>query len=106
MKKTTKKTTPPTNYQPIEAVYLDTADMATLLSVSKTKLKIWRLGKGRTPPCLIEGAHWISLGSRKTLYHRALMLDFVATYDRHPEAHAAVVAAFLSGLPSSKLFSQ
>lgn len=97
---------PPKNYTPIEAVYLDTADMAATLSISKTKLKIWRLGRGRTPPLLTRGAHWISLGQRKTLYHRELMLDFVATYDRHPEAHAAVVQAFLEGLPSSKLFSQ
>jgi hypothetical protein len=101
------KTTPPTNYQPLEAVYLDTADMAKLLSVSTSTLKVWRLGQGPSkPPLLIEGAHWISLGCRKTLYHRVLMLDFVATHHRHPQAHAAVVEAFLAGLPSSRLFSR
>jgi hypothetical protein len=91
-------TTPPTNDQP---VYLTTADMAKLLSVSATTLKVWRLGKGGTPPRLVEGAHWISLGQRKTLYHRELMIDFAANINR-PEMHKNAVTAFLASLASSK----
>jgi hypothetical protein len=88
----------------IEPAYLTTDDISVLLSVSTATLKKWRLGghKGE-PPVLTEGAHWIAYSSRKVLFNKMLMLDFIAT--RHcPSAHDALVTEFLKGLPSSRLF--
>lgn len=86
----------------ITPVYLDTADTAKLLGVSTHQLKTWRLGNRRgNPPRLTEHIHWISFGGKRTLFHRELMLDFLANLNR-PEMHEAAVMAFLKALPSSK----
>ena len=82
-------------------VFITTKEAARLLSVSPSTLKAWRLGKGQTPPRLIEGAHWVSLGDRKVLFHRELLIDFMANQHR-PEVHQNAVTAYLESLPSSK----
>ena len=82
-------------------IFLTTKEAVTLLGISPTTLKIWRLGKGKTPPRLKQGVHWVSPSARQVLYHRELMLDFLANQHR-PELHQKAVDAYLESLPSSK----
>lgn len=85
-----------------EPTYLTTDQCAAMLGVSVATLKTWRLGKGRRiPPRLVEGAHWANPGGRQVLYHRELMIDFIANSHR-PEMHRKAVVAFLADLPSSR----
>jgi hypothetical protein len=96
-----------TQNAPTEPIYITTAECAAILGVSKEQLKTWRLGgrakRGRKKkaPLLTEGIHWIDYSSRKVLFHRELMLDFVANYNR-PQHHQKAVARFLADLPSSR----
>ncbi len=86
----------------VSPYFISTKEAATLLGVSKTKLKVWRLGKkGEAEPRLIENVHWIPMGERKVLFHRELMIDFVANLNR-PKVHERAVMAYLASLPSSK----
>lgn len=82
-------------------LFLSTKQTAEILGVSPSTLKAWRLGTRKQPPRLVEGAHWVSLGERKVLYHRELMLDFLANQHR-PKVHQKAVTAYLASLPSSK----
>jgi hypothetical protein len=98
--------------EPTEPIYITTAECAAMLGTSKEQLKTWRLGeraknpaRGRKKaPLLTEGVHWIAYSSRKVLFHRELMRDFVANYNR-PQHHQKAVEKFLADLPSSRAVS-
>jgi hypothetical protein len=74
--------------------WVTTAEMSAILGVSKEQLKTWRLGdraknpaRGRKKaPLLTEGVHWVAYSSRKILFHRELMRDFLANIGR-PSLH-------------------
>lgn len=89
----------------VQPEWVSTAEMATILGVSKDTLKTWRLGdrRGRSPK-LMEGTHWVAYSSRKVLFNRELMRDFMANIGR-PKLHEKAVAAYLESLPSSKAVS-
>ncbi len=93
-----------TQNAPTEPIYVTTDQCAAMLGVSADTLKTWRLGKGRIPPRLTQGAHWSNPTGRQVLFHRALMIDFVANSHR-PELHQKAVVAFLADLPSSRAVS-
>ena len=89
--------------------WVTTAEMSAILGVSKEQLKTWRLGdrakRGRKKaPLLTEGVHWIAYSSRKVLFHRELMRDFLANYNS-PQHHQKTVEKFLADLPSSRAVS-
>ena len=49
----------------------------------------------------IEGIHWVRVGSRKTLYNRELILDWIATQN-NAKAHQKAIESYLSQLPSNQ----
>lgn len=71
------------------------------LSISDGTLKTWRLGKGDRAPVLIEGIHWVRIGTRDTRYNLALLHDFVVNRNA-PELHEQAIEHYLSQLPSSQ----
>jgi hypothetical protein len=85
--------------------WVSTAEMATILGVSKDTLKTWRLGdrRGRSPK-LTEGVHWVAYSTRRVLFNRELMRDFMANIG-HPKLHQKAVEAYMESLPSSKAVS-
>lgn len=71
------------------------------LNISAETLKNWRLGRGNTPPLLIEGVHWIRIGTRDTRYNLALLHDFMVNRTA-PELHEHAIEHYLGTLPSSQ----
>ena len=96
-----------TKKAPVSAVpeWVSTAEMATILGVSRDTLKTWRLGdrRGRSPK-LVENVHWVAYSTRRVLFNLALMRDFMANIGR-PKLHQKAIAAYLESLPSSKAVS-
>lgn len=49
----------------------------------------------------IEGIHWVRVGTRKTLYNRDLILDWIANQNS-PKAHQKAIESYLNSLPSNQ----
>jgi len=71
------------------------------LNISPSTLKQWRLGRNGDPPLLIEGIHWVRMGSRDTRYNLALIHDFMVNRNA-PELHENAIEHYLASLPSSQ----
>lgn len=84
-----------------QSIFVNTRTMKALLGVSESTLKFWRLGYNGRPPKLIEGVHWVKAGERNTLFHKALMMDYLANL-ANPERHQRAIDAYLASLASSK----
>lgn len=107
---TTKKEAKSSPTTTVAPEWVTTAEMSAILGVSKEQLKTWRLGdraknpaRGRKKkdPRLTEGVHWVAYSSRKVLFHRELMRDFLANIGR-PNLHKKAVVEYLESLASSK----
>ena len=71
------------------SVYLKGRDAAHLLGIKPRTLKEWR-SKG----LLQRNVHYYKPSTKSVLYHRALLLDFIANIER-PEEHERAIEQFL-----------
>jgi hypothetical protein len=71
------------------------------LIIQETGFSASSLKRFRLSGVWIEGIHWVRVGSRKTLYNRELILDWLVN-QCNPEAHQKAIEIYLSRLPSNQ----
>jgi hypothetical protein len=76
--------------------WCDKHEASRITGLSALTLRDWRLD-GR----LVEGIHWIRIGTRCVRYNSALLRDYVAT-QLSPTIHQRAVDNYLASLPSNK----
>lgn len=69
--------------------------------IEQTGFSASSLKRFRLSGSWIEGIHWVRVGTRKTLYNRELVLDWIANQN-NPQAHQRAIEAYLTQLPSNK----
>jgi hypothetical protein len=69
--------------------------------IEQTGFSASSLKRFRLSGSWIEGIHWVRVGTRKTLYHRALILDWIANQG-NPQVHQRAIEAYLAQLPSNQ----
>jgi hypothetical protein len=76
-----------------ESIWIKKQQAVAMTGLSESTLKNHRLTTGR----LIEGLHWQAIETRKTLYNRLLLSDWITNYN-DPAAHQRFIDSYLKGL--------
>jgi hypothetical protein len=82
----------PNSHNHQESIWIKKQQATALTGFSESALKNHRLNTGR----LIKGLHWQAIETRKTLYNRILLSDWINNYT-DPAAHQRFIDSYLKG---------
>lgn len=69
--------------------------------IEQTGFSASSLKRFRLSGSWVEGIHWVRVGTRKILYNRDLVLDWIANQS-NPQAHQRAIETYLIQLPSNQ----
>lgn len=69
--------------------------------IEQTGFSASSLKRFRLSGSWVEGIHWVRVGTRKTLYNRELILDWIANQN-NLQAHQQAIESYLASLPSNQ----
>jgi hypothetical protein len=85
------------HHQEQESLWITKQQAEALTGLDESTLKNHRLTTGR----LIRDIHWQAIGTRKTLYNRILLNDWITNFN-DPANHQRFIDSYLKGLEAQR----